>query len=445
MGKNRKKQSRPATAGLIGLIYKKNDSTLMYLIKTFVIMVLVFFLSIVAATAIPNSWVNKNAETSIAVLRNEGNTTFAYSSQKNDGFSDGVMISMSQSQSKNNMNFIQAAMDNSYTSTVNPEPVAYARFWHGYTVVLKPALVFFDIHFIRQFNIIFFMLLVVAVAYQLIRRVSPYVGFMFVMAVAIFNPPVVMSNLEYFTTFAIMMIASLALLYLLNRNSSNKVIMSLFLVIGGTTIFFDFLTSPIITWGVPLLIYVAYVIKNRKYDVKSLILNTILLSLTWALGYGLAWLSKWLIASLILGRNVIHEALSIATYYTSSGGAASGMQKVTYKVDEMIRLNVDYALLFTPILNIAIIVSLILLTVLVIRRKMTKKNITVIALLTGISIAPYVWFLFTKSHSFIHHWMTNRNLIITIFGVLLIVGFLWYELDINSKLKSYLQRLRHYF
>lgn len=421
---------------LIYNIYKKDDSIYTRVLKTFGIMLITFFLASVFATAIPNSWVNSNAEKSIAILSKEGNTSFAYSSQKNDGFTDNIMISMSQSHAKGSMDIVDAAMNNSYKSNADPNKTtlaSYPRFWHGYTVLLKPALIFFDIQMIRQIAIVLFMVMMSIVAYMLALYISRYIAVAFIISVSVFNPPVVMVNLEYFTTFAVMFLGSIVLLYLLNKKASKKTIASLFLVIGGTTIFFDFLTTPIITWGIPLLIYIAYVVRHHRPFFKELMGSAVLFSIMWAIGYGLIWTSKWIIASIVLNKDVIKNALDTTVYYTSSGAEASGASALQYTVGDMFRLNMEYAPLFQPILIAASIFSFIVLAAMFIRHKTTNQNIGVIFILVCMVAAPFAWMLFSKSHSYIHHWMTNRDFIISTFGILVLSGYMWSKLKIKLK------------
>jgi len=421
---------------VLNKVYKKDDGTIVYVVKTFAIMLAVFFLAVVGATAIPNAWVNKNAEKSIAILRKEGNTSFAYSSQKNDGFSDNIMFSMAENHSKESMNVAAAAMDDSYISNADPSKptkLSYAWFWHGYTVFLKPALIFFDIHVIRQLIILAFLILVAAVAYQLAKLISVYVALVFIVSLGIFNPPVIMANLEYFSDFAVMFISSIILLYMLQRNASQKAITSLFLAIGGFTIFFDFFTTPIITWGMPLLVYIAYTLKHRQPTSKKLLSSAGWFSVAWAAGYGLIWASKWTLASLILGRNVFRNVFLNTVFYTSPDGMTqSGVATLNYTLREMFRLNIDYALLFKPILLLASLVLLVVLATLVIRRQLRNGDLLVIFVLAGVSAAPFAWMVLSKTHSFIHHWMTHRDFIITTFGVLILVGFLWSRLKITG-------------
>lgn len=409
-------------------VFKSHDNTVITAIKVFFIMLCLFFLGVVFATLIPNSWVSSNADKSIDILKEEGNTSFAYSSQKNDGFTDNIMISMSESNSKKVMNPIEAAMDSSYISNANPEKPeqrSYERFWHGYTVLLKPMLVFFDISMIRQLIILAFVVMVAVVAYQLTLVVSRYAGLAFVISIAIFNPPVIMTNMQYFSTFAVMLVGSMVLLYLLQREAKHKAIVSLFLIIGGSTIFFDFLTTPIITWGVPLLIYIAYNINHRKLKIDRLWVNSLVLSIFWLLGYTLIWVSKWLIASVILQRNIIQNALNTTNYYTSADGAREGAATLVYTIGDMYELNIEYAVLFIPVLVLSIIASITLLIGVVIKKRMNNYTKGVVLLLLLTVVAPFVWMFFARSHSFIHHWMTNRDFIIATLGMLILVGFLW--------------------
>ncbi len=50
-------------------------------------------------------------------------------------------------------------------------------------------------------------------------------------------------------------------------------------------------------------------INKKRYHLKKMII----LCINWGLGYGLIWLSKWVIASIILDKNIMENALDAIT------------------------------------------------------------------------------------------------------------------------------------
>ena len=77
--------------------------------------------------------------------------------------------------------------------------------------------------------------------------------------------------------------------------------------IGGLTAFFDLLTAPLVTYGIPMIVLILLRSKMNKYTLKQDIFQYIKLSIMWIASYSLTYLAKWVIASIILNENIITE------------------------------------------------------------------------------------------------------------------------------------------
>lgn len=80
-----------------------------------------------------------------------------------------------------------------------------------------------------------------------------------------------------------------------------------FLVIGMCTSYFDFLTYPIFTLGMPLVILLLcrYISEEKKGAVKAVVLNSIF----WVVGCFGFWFEKWVLGSLLTEENIFVDAL----------------------------------------------------------------------------------------------------------------------------------------
>ncbi len=72
---------------------------------------------------------------------------------------------------------------------------------------------------------------------------------------------IVPSSLQYTGVFALTLL-SVILVNLLYKMNKENLYSYLFFIMGGCTTFFDLLTSPLITLGIPLIIVV--LLKNKK-------------------------------------------------------------------------------------------------------------------------------------------------------------------------------------
>lgn len=86
-------------------------------------------------------------------------------------------------------------------------------------------------------------------------------------------------------------------------------------MVGLLTAYVDFLTFPLMSLGLPLV----YLL-NRSYasKLKDKILRVLQCGIAWGIGYAGMWASKWVVASLLLRRNLIREAVEQVVYRSSS-------------------------------------------------------------------------------------------------------------------------------
>lgn len=82
-----------------------------------------------------------------------------------------------------------------------------------------------------------------------------------------------------------------------------------FVVVGAMTSYLDLLTFPLISLGIPLVLWLTL---NDSQSIWKNICRIFLLSLSWAIGYVGMWVLKWGIGSIIIGENVVQNALSAA-------------------------------------------------------------------------------------------------------------------------------------
>lgn len=188
----------------------------------------------------------------------------------------------------------------------------YGRYWHGYQVFLRPLLLVMNITEIRQLNTFFQLCAVTILLCLLVRRnrndlvVPIAVMYFFLCPVSMF------SSLQFSTSFYVMMFTLIVLNISWGGYTINdeKNLCLVFTLSGILTAFFDLLTYPFITLGVPLITHFA--IKNKECSdnrmqtyAKELCSSTI----AWGIGYVGMWMGKWVIASLFTDENIIYDAV----------------------------------------------------------------------------------------------------------------------------------------
>ena len=200
----------------------------------------------------------------------------------------------------------------------------------------------------------------------------------------------------------------LAIIILLKKNwYISRYYYYYFLVIGMCTSFFDFLTWPLVTLGIPLIVYMY--ITNHKNKVKTISFA----SICWGSGYLGLWCLKWGLSSVILQENVFSNAIAQLQLRSSSFINAEATEKILY-IDVLVKnFSVFGKKVF--ILLFIVIAFWLLYKYISSGKKLVLKRMLPYIL---ISFYPFLWYLFTKNHSYEHYWMTWRELLIPIFAMI---------------------------
>jgi len=370
-----------------------------------------FAAAMTTAYCIPYEKIEYRQDASAYALRAEGEDLwfgnfFGVDASRLDNTTDSLMIDGVLIEDTS-MSALEAAM------SVND----YPRYWHGYMAVLRPLMVFFSYYQIRYINMFAFFLLLGAVFLQLYKRLGTLRAFSFLFSMIMCYIVVIPVSLQYVSVFLIMLCAMLAILIGYERISDMPL---LFMAIGMITNFFDFLTVPVMTLGMPLLICLALDMKEQP---SKLVRRWFFCSLAWGLGYALCWVSKWVIGSLVLSENVFASAAGKATQWTQDGWGGGRIQAVIKNFQYFFLAQGKKA--FVP-------VFLLLIVWLAAALRYPARRRWMVCIYLPVCLYPYVWYLAMTNHSIFHTWFTNRSQAMTVFGLSLAL----YDLVDWQKLKQ---------
>lgn len=377
---------------------------------TFFILLISYCSLLILSFSIPQQFIQTNAEKSIAMIEkeglypsiNEGNT-----GSKRDNFTDRLMIrktkkSLELSTIENTM-----SMDN------------YPRYWHGYQVFLRPLLVFMSLGSIRMIYAVILFLLIGLTSYYLIKRSDIYAGIAFLITLAVGNAATFFFSMQYANLWIFTLFITLLMLIKPRLVEKSSSMFLFFFIIGSLTNFLDLLTTPLISWGIPVILF--FYLHNKYPTIKRE--NTqkqfgrlLFSGIFWGIGYGLTWFSKWLIASIVLKQNVIKDAITQILFRTE-GNEDYPLQRL-----DMLRKNIS---LMYPKVTLLILGATCLIFLIIAIRKRTKiRSYTDFILFGVIALTPYIWFNILANHSQIHYWFTYREQMITTFALLCAFAFL---------------------
>lgn len=126
------------------------------------------------------------------------------------------------------------------------------------------------------------------------------------------------------------------------------------------------------------------------------------------------WSSKWVIADLITGSNVIEEAITQLVYRTGLGKSGTEAGQFTYSY--VLSLNFGTNKIHILISSLAALFGSII--GLVKNPKTLRQNIVLLI----ISLSPFVWYFFTQNHAYIHYRFTYRNIAVLVFSMWMIAA-----------------------
>lgn len=409
-------------------------------VKEFIVTAICVFVGVIALGVvffIPNRFMRENTKKSIAILYNEGVYPHIWEDVREsrlDGFTDGLMLNTAYTKTENiaenvllgtrvyvdELNPMESLYQMLVLSNDDYMVITYGKYWHGYQIILRPLLCIFNYSDIRQINMIFQLALVFFCVHLLSKSQDKILLIPFLGMYIFLSPISLFSSLQFSVCFYIMMFALIALFALkkyLNDITRNY----LFLLTGIATAYFDLLTYPLITLGVPLIVYLVSgggldCERQTTADCKSGRENKrflyLVYTVSWCIGYVGMWASKWIIASVLTEENVIYSA------FDAIKDRSGFSQEYTYF--KTLQYNIGYC---NKRIYLVILICLVIFLI-ALRIKnyiiIDKKLIPCTCALLFVSVYPFIWYLFTKNHSSIHYWFTYRELAISVFGILTI-------------------------
>ena len=226
-------------------------------------------------------------------------------------------------------------------------------------------------------------------------------------------------QVQYFTCFAL---GYAGCVWVLAKPRRSDALCLALLVLGAATAFCDLLVTPILTLGLPL---VCWLLEPQQRLRAGLPQCGVVVggSLCWGVGYLLCWASKWVLAGLVTGQNVIADALHQVGVRTAAD-TWHGMELTWSNIFAFVYNALNERRLLWPLA--AALVLLAALFVLSIRGR--QPLIRALPLLLCTLMTP-AWFIVLRTHSIQHGWFTWRALGLTLFSGM---AFLYYSCDIRA-------------
>ena len=305
--------------------------------------------------------------------------------------------------------------------------IGYARYWHGYLVVLKPLLLFLNVGEIRLFNQIMQTVLLVLLLYLINKQFGFPYTIPTIAAVVILNPAAVPLSLQYSWVFYVGLLGCVILLGM-HRQVENDCYLLLFMALGMLTSYFDLLTYPLITLGMPL---VLYLLKSRELKAISRVFVTVFACFMWFVGYAVMWFGKWILAFFLGHNDLLQEVVNKITERTSSGGGAI---KESITLWEMLTRTLSVIMIKPYVFAYGVLFIGYVIWIVYQRKKYggeRQRNMkgVLLYILPYILIAllPFAWFCIMSNHTYVHTWFTYRELTVTVFAIGTMMLEIWWK------------------
>ena len=285
--------------------------------------------------------------------------------------------------------------------------VDYARYWHGYQLLLRPLLLTMNLSSIRYL----LMSLELALSAVLIgllwtrggaRLALPWLAFWLSL-----YPPALFFSLQYAAVFCTAALSCLAILCL--RERSDGALLLVFQLGGILTAYLDLLTYPLAALGCPLVLLFSLE-AGRGADLRRRAGQMLGLCLAWGFGYASMWAGKWLLAALFTGAPAVSASLSTAAFRIA--GQVEGLRISALGA---IRRNLFFLGYKGLLLDFAVLLALWL--ALRVRRGGRRLPPGDAAALLVCALMPFVWYALLQNHSSIHAFFTFRDLSVTVYAL----------------------------
>lgn len=278
----------------------------------------------------------------------------------------------------------------------NAEGETYAYYWHGYVSILRPLLYLLNYGDIRMLNLLGQIALVLFFTASLWQYGKKYV-FMFFSSYILLMPMALSLSLQFSWVFYVGMAGSLLLVR--KHTFFKERYCYLFLLLGILTSYFDLLTYPLFTWGVPLLWWM--VTDGDSLSCGKRLRQAACSGIFWLLGYASMWSAKWRLANFILKQDVY--SLAMDEVHLRSGTKENAGYFLYERAVAIWQNWKHYSYLFYALILFAWFVWFLFH---IIRGEYNRNQNAIVYALIGFS--PVVWYYVLANHTTIHHFFTYR-------------------------------------
>ena len=305
----------------------------------------------------------------------------------------------------------------------------YSRYYHGHLTIFRPLFLLFNVSGARNCMSVILIGIFIFTVFLLNKKLGFRFAFVFSILIIVFGYFSASQSMQQSPLLLTIMVSLMILLLNIEKYDKEKFMYHIF-VTGCFSAFYDYLTVPVLSLALPLLVFYAYNIKNNVANIElnnfwKVFWDLVKIGISWSIGMGCMWLTKVIIVELVYKTNNIWLGISQVLY--RSGG------EIPYFEFFVIKGAIPH-FFKTTAMGIGVFA---LTTVLIDRIKFFKankkdwqKNISLIL----IGCIPLAWFIIFYNHSLFHYTLfTYRNIVVLMMAVFYTITLDKKELDGNKK------------
>ena len=300
-----------------------------------------------------------------------------------------------------------------YTNDDDPEPAMYyTRYWMGFRAVVRWLLTFLNYYQIKRYLLFLLFALFALAMCSVANHLGTKQAVAFALSVLLIRPYVVGQSLQFSTCFLLAFTGMVFAPYI-QRNPKYEGLF--FMELGMVTMFFDFYTTPVITFALPMIyLYLLRMHEGAENEPKRIVKN----ALIWFLAYLVMWIAKMALTEIFTSAQGWYSGfLSVCIWfgigeYRKETGLYSPHEAFV-KLLQCVTSDDDGVVL----IQIALVLLAVWLIACFVRKRINKENCRRGLGMVLIGALPLVWFVITSEPTRIHFWFQYRSLVATYWAV----------------------------
>lgn len=282
------------------------------------------------------------------------------------------------------------------------------QYWHGYTAITRPMLAMFGLRGMRTAAWALLLVGFGTLGLTLRRRFGWPQATALLAPVALTTDFASLADSSHQAIALAIALAGAAFSIRFSERRRSLQLVAIGSVVGSAMAFFDLLTAPIVSSALTVAV-VMFASFEEGFRNLRLFGRGFSVGLGWIIGFTTTWFSKWVLAALVLGYDLVKDNISNQAQFRISGDHPS----VSDSLLAATRKNAEY-FFDQPFSRTITALACLALLISVVRYVVKTRDMVNPLLLASPALTPVLWYEFMSNHTQIHNWITFRAYAISI-------------------------------